>query len=69
MWEVQTKFWDGWQNCWTTEEKGRTIKVIFASQQEAEESLQEFLDDVKDAVACGDMLEEYDPADFRVVEL
>ena len=63
--EVQTKtVCDGWVNCWTDEnEKPWT----FSSRKEAQEELDEFLADVKEAVAAGDMQEEYDPNDYRIV--
>jgi hypothetical protein len=64
--EVQTHtVIDGWVNCWAT---GTGRKISYKTRELAEAAILEHLAEVKDAVKDGDMLEEYDPADFRVVE-
>lgn len=61
---------DGWVNNWTiTEDDGEEIKSQFATYEEAEEELQAFLDDVRDAVARGHIEDEEDPENFRIVEV
>jgi hypothetical protein len=70
-WEVQT--WtlvDGWVNCWTdTDNAGHEIPWLFPTKARAEQELVWFLQDIHEAVAAGDMQEEYDPDDYRVVEV
>lgn len=64
--EVQTRFWlNDWENCWTEDEK----PWYFNTAEEAQAAIDEFIEDVKQAVADGDMEEEYDPEDYRVMEV
>ena len=70
MFEVQTAFIYGWENCWTTEDgHGNMVPEFFETREAAEEAIKELLEDVKYAVMRGDMEEEYDPEDYRVVEV
>jgi hypothetical protein len=58
--EVQTlTVVDGWDNCWTEDEKPMT----FPSAEEAQAAIDEFFDDLKDA----GMADDYDREDYRVV--
>ena len=66
MYEVQTRFYpDNWENCWYD----GVAKVYYDSREAAQAELDEFLADVREAVANGDMEEEYSPDDYRVVEV
>ena len=56
---------DGYSNTWTDDE-GK--KCLFNSREEAQAEIDQMLQDVKDAVQAGDMVEEYDPDDFVIVE-
>jgi hypothetical protein len=62
--EVQTNFLGDWENCWTGDDGGSRT---FPSRAAAQKELDEFLADVKEAVKRGDMEEEYDPNDYRIV--
>ncbi|MFZ2992413.1 MAG: hypothetical protein WA061_01745 [Microgenomates group bacterium] len=63
-WEVQQyTFCDGWVNTWTEDD----IPVTFSTRSQAEKELQEYLDEVREVAARGDMLEEYYQDDFKVV--
>jgi hypothetical protein len=61
---VETRFIDTWENCWT-DEFGQPI--TFASRAEAQAALDDLLAAVREAVAAGDMIEAYDPDDYRLV--
>jgi len=67
--EIQTNtLCDGWVNTWTEEKQnGESVPETFATTQDAQEALEEFLESVKEAVEYGDMEEEYDIADYRIV--
>lgn len=61
IYEVQTEtFCDGWVNCWTEDEEPLT----FPSAEKAQEAIDEFFDDLKDA----GMADDYDRDDYRVME-
>ena len=62
--EVQTRMWGGWENCWTCED-GSPLR--FYTRETAQDYLDEHLQDLAEAVACGDM-EPHSPDEFRVVE-
>ena len=63
--EVQTRtMMDGWVNAWSDDD-GRPL--TFATEMEAEAEILDLLAGVRQAVAAGDMAEEYDRADYRVV--
>jgi len=64
-WEVQQLFGYDWENVWHEDDEPLT----FRSKSEAQRELREFLKDVKDSVARGDMSDEYDPRDFRIVRV
>ena len=58
---------DGWTNTWTEEdEDGVTMPQTFASRVEAHAAIQEFLLDVREAVANRYLAEFYRQVDFRV---
>lgn len=64
--EVQTwTFCDGWVNCWHEGDELWTFKTRAAAKAE----LKRFLADVKESVRVGDMAEEYDPNEFRIVKV
>jgi hypothetical protein len=63
-WEVQTNtLVDGWVNVWHEDEKPLT----FDSEAEAQEDLDEFLQEMADAFSRGDVDEAYNREDYRVV--
>jgi hypothetical protein len=64
LYEVQTRFVHGWENCWTDDDGNL---VTFNSFYEAANAVAEHIQDQRDAVANGDMDEEYDINDFRIV--
>ncbi len=58
--EVQTQtIFDGWINTWAVDDKPQS----FTSHKDAEEAIDEFFDDLKDA----GMADDYDRDDYRVV--
>lgn len=62
--EVQTFFLaDSWCNCWTEDEEPLT----FATHAEAQQALTEFLGEIADAVAAGEIAGAYCADDYRVV--
>ena len=61
IYEVQTlTFVDGWENCWHEDDKLQT----FPSAEKAQEAIDEFFDDLKDA----GMADDYTREDYRVVK-
>lgn len=63
---VETRFaCNRWDNCWTVDGKPST----FATRAEAEAELEDYLADVAEAVAAGNLVEGYDRDDFRIVEV
>jgi hypothetical protein len=62
--QVETYSLGGWANCWT-DENGNPI--TYASQAEAINALNAYLEDVKEAVRCGDLAEEYNRHDYRII--
>jgi len=63
-WEVQEdNLIGGWKNNWHEDDKPLTFK----SKSEAQRELKEFLDDIKGEVARGNIDEEYDPDNYRIV--
>ena len=66
VWEVQeNNFCGGWTNNWSDHVKPLT----FVSEQAAQEELDSYIEDVKDAVDNGDMACEVDPDNFRIVQI
>ena len=62
---------DGWTNTWTVLlEDGSSVPETFATRAEAKAALAEFLADIADAVAAGDMEPDggYCAAEFRIVK-
>ena len=65
--EIQTyTLCDGWVNTWTD---GDEEPATFNSKLEAETALNDYLDDINDAVKSGDMIDGYNKAGFRIVPL
>lgn len=64
---------DGWINCWSElgEDPNHEHPLSFATKEEAQTEIDELIADTDDAIAAGDMPvgAEYDPKDFRIVEL
>lgn len=55
---------DGWVNCWTQDDK----PAVFATREEAEAEITEFILDCQDVVARGDMDDAPDRDEFMIVE-
>jgi hypothetical protein len=66
QWEVQEHTANGWMNTWSYVD-GNPMR--FNSPAEDQEELDGFLEDVREDVLFGDIVEEYDPEDFRIVEI
>lgn len=68
-WEVQTlTLCDGWTNTWTVDEGSGDLPETFPNREAAEAALAEFLAEMEDAAACGQIAEAYDPDDYRVAK-
>lgn len=69
--EVQTRtFFDGWVNCWlTTDEAGKEVPIIYATEAEAQAGIKEFLDDIAAEIASGERGPDdgYSEDEFQVV--
>lgn len=64
--QVQTHtYFDSWINVWEEEQDGTMIEQIFDTREEAQAAIDEF---IADTVASPD-IEDYDPEDYRVVEV
>jgi len=67
MYKVQMNCLGTWEDC-IHEDDGETRKlVLFATKEEAQKAIDELIADVKEAVEDGDMEDEYDPEDYRVI--
>ena len=62
MFVVETLMGNDWENCWTTEPDDEP--EVFATKEEAQEALEEFLEDVAEAG-----LEGYDRDEYRITEI
>ncbi len=65
--EVETLLGNSFENCWRN--TADDTLVTFTTLGEAWSELQQMLADVKEAAAAGDMAEEYDPEDYRIVRV
>lgn len=67
-WEVQTfTICEGWINTWTVCKHGQEPTAqTFATREEAEAALAEFLDDLAFAASRGDIEEPEDPANYAI---
>jgi hypothetical protein len=66
--EVQTyTLCDGWINCWTTS-KGdeEPVPETFATREDAEDALDQYLIECAEAFECGDAEDVPDIEDFRI---
>lgn len=71
LYKVEMRYSYGWDDaCWEESEANETEwkPLRFRSRAEAQTAIEEFLADVKTAVAVGDMDMENDPNDYRIVE-
>ena len=62
MYKVEQEFIYGWDHAPWSEN-------LFNSPEEAQAEIDQLIADVKVAVAAGDMIEEYDPEEYRVVKI
>ena len=68
--EVQHAVGNGWQNTMVEEDADGTRRpIVYPSREEAQEELDDFLEEQRQAVARGDMNMAYEPSEFRIVEL
>lgn len=67
-WAVLTNtLCDGWVNTWTVTEAGKPERPeIFASREEAEQALADYLEEGRFAAEAGDLAEAPDPDDYIV---
>lgn len=64
--EVQTlTICDGWVNTWTSDGDPE----YFATYEEAEFALHEFLADMREAREYGDIKDDYDAEDYRIAKV
>ncbi len=71
LYKVEMRFSYGWDDAgWEEGEADDTEwkPLRFHSRTEAQTAIDEFLADVKKAVAAGNMDMENDPSDYRIVE-
>jgi len=63
--EIQTQFLYGWENVWECNGK----LEYFGSYQDAKASLDDFLDEMAQAHFNGEIEDQYDASDYRIVEV
>jgi len=63
--EIQTQFIYGWENCWECD--GKT--EYFDTYENAKLALNDFLDEMAQAHFNGEIEDQYDPSDYRIVEV
>lgn len=69
-WEVQEYcLFGGWTNTWSYEEDGEYLPTKFVSEEEARDSLGEFLAYMQEEYEAGNMADVPDREDFRIVEV
>jgi hypothetical protein len=61
--EVQTRFTHGWLNVWNEEV---IVPTTYKTRAEAQADLAEFIADMTESVARGE-ISDFDPADYRIV--
>jgi hypothetical protein len=61
--------WDdaGWST--TTDDNGTMVPHLFDTREEAQAEIDDLIESVAEAVAEGDMSDEYDRDDYRIVEV
>lgn len=68
--KVEMRILGGWGDAgWTIEYDSGPRPMRFSSREKAQAEIDELIADVKEAVQAGDMEDEYDPDDYRVVEV
>ena len=66
--KVETIYWNGWADAgWTVQSEKTEIPLRFESYEVAKAALAEYLNEVKTAVLAGNMDEERDESEFRIV--
>lgn len=67
-WAVLTNtLCDGWVNTWTVSEPGKPERPeVFASREEAEQALADYLEEARISAETGDLAEAPDPHDYIV---
>lgn len=71
LYKIEMRYIYGWDDAGWEEGDGDDAELKplrFHSRSEAQTAINEFLADVKDAVAAGDMDMEENPNDYRIVE-
>jgi hypothetical protein len=69
---VQLAFSYGWDDAgWstTTDDDGTMVPELFDTREEAQTAIDELIGSIAEAVAEGDMSDEYHAEDYRIVEV
>jgi len=68
-WQVQEHVGGGWTNTWTEviDGKAEPVPLVFDTEQDANDSLDDLLAEVKEAVSKGEMDATYNREDYRIV--
>ena len=71
MFLVQLLFSYGWDDAgWsTTDDHGATVPDLYDTREAAQAAIDNLVENVAEAVADGDMSDEYDTDDYRIVEV
>lgn len=72
MFKIEMAISGGWDDAeWTqTNAESETDEPMrFETREAAQLAIDEFIEDQHDAVDAGDMIEKYDPEDYRVAEV
>ena len=68
---VEHHFSYGWDDAdWsTTDDAGERVPDLYDTREKAQAAIDDLIKGVAEAVAEGDMSDEYDAADYRIVEV
>ena len=68
QYKIELRFLGGWGDAeWTEERDGATEHMRFRTESHAQTAIDEFLDDVKEAVTAGNMDTEEISSHYRIV--
>lgn len=65
MYEIQTQFIYGWENCWECDGK----LEYFSTLEDAKAALDDFFDEMDQSYFNGEIEDQYDRNDYRIVKL
>lgn len=72
MFKIEHHFLYGWDDAgWTETEANDEVErpCRFPTREAAQAAIDEFIKDQHEAVDAGDMVDKYDPEDYRVTEV